>query len=102
VGKKKRRRKRDSFEFLLTTKRLMEQSMVTVSQSHPPSGFHAKYRGGRGKKFPSLYSADSSRILQSGQFKKPELREKIIWNFDNVQKAYATRGYEAKETRTEK
>jgi hypothetical protein len=22
--------------------------------------------------------------------------EKIIWNFDNVQKAYATRGYEAK------
>jgi hypothetical protein len=23
-------------------------------------------------------------------------REKIIWNFDNVQKAYATRGYEAK------
>jgi hypothetical protein len=22
-------------------------------------------------------------------------REKIIWNFDNVQKAYATRGYEA-------
>jgi hypothetical protein len=24
-------------------------------------------------------------------------REKIIWNFDNAQKAYATRGYEAKE-----
>jgi hypothetical protein len=24
-------------------------------------------------------------------------REKIIWNFDNVQKAYATRGYEAKK-----
>jgi hypothetical protein len=23
-------------------------------------------------------------------------REKIIWNFDNVQKAHATRGYEAK------
>jgi hypothetical protein len=23
--------------------------------------------------------------------------EKIIWNFDNVQKAYATRGYEAKK-----
>jgi hypothetical protein len=23
-------------------------------------------------------------------------KEKIIWNFDNVQKAYATRGYEAK------
>jgi hypothetical protein len=22
--------------------------------------------------------------------------EKIIWNFDNVQKAYAARGYEAK------
>jgi hypothetical protein len=26
----------------------------------------------------------------------PVEREKIIWNFDNVQKAYATRGYEAK------
>jgi hypothetical protein len=26
------------------------------------------------------------------------VREKIIWNFDNVQKAYATRGYEAKES----
>jgi hypothetical protein len=24
-------------------------------------------------------------------------RKKIIWNFDNVQKAYATRGYEAKK-----
>jgi hypothetical protein len=24
-------------------------------------------------------------------------REKIIWNFDNVQKAYGTRGYEAKK-----
>jgi hypothetical protein len=24
-------------------------------------------------------------------------REKIIWNFDNVQKAYATRGCEAKK-----
>jgi hypothetical protein len=23
--------------------------------------------------------------------------EEIIWNFDNVQKAYATRGYEAKK-----
>jgi hypothetical protein len=28
----------------------------------------------------------------------PLLREKIIWNFDNVQKAYATRGYEAKNS----
>jgi hypothetical protein len=26
-----------------------------------------------------------------------EAGEKIIWNFDNVQKAYATRGYEAKK-----
>jgi hypothetical protein len=25
------------------------------------------------------------------------LREKIIWNFDDVQKAYGTRGYEAKK-----
>jgi hypothetical protein len=24
-------------------------------------------------------------------------RKRIIWNFDNVQKAYATRGYEAKK-----
>jgi hypothetical protein len=28
---------------------------------------------------------------------EPEEEEEIIWNFDNVQKAYATRGYEAKE-----
>jgi hypothetical protein len=27
----------------------------------------------------------------------PVKGEKIIWNFDNVQKAYATRGYEAKK-----
>jgi hypothetical protein len=37
------------------------------------------------------------RILSEGQGREGSYGlEKIIWNFDNVQKAYATRGYEAK------
>jgi hypothetical protein len=35
-------------------------------------------------------------FIDDGHLKKG-WREKIIWNFDNVQKAYATRGYEAKK-----
>jgi hypothetical protein len=39
---------------------------------------------------------DRGKVMQSEGSELGE-REKIIWNFDNVQKAYATRGYEAKK-----
>jgi hypothetical protein len=38
----------------------------------------------------------SEKIVAPGHVGE-RYREKIIWNFDNVQKAYATRGYEAKK-----
>jgi hypothetical protein len=50
----------------------------------------------------ALVSADHVCTAVSHYLKAIDLREKIIWNFDNVQKAYATRGYEAKSNRPDR